>query len=175
MVENMEQSNEILLGTQEKIWQLLDSISDPEIPVLSVTDLGIIRNVISSDDASVTVEITPTYSGCPAMDMIATTIKLVLNSGGFSNVKIKTVYSPAWTTDWMTGEAKEKLLAYGIAPPAGLIHSCAATESNDQQAIQCPHCRSYHTRMVSRFGSTACKALYQCNECGEPFDYFKCH
>ncbi len=147
----------------EKIWEILETVSDPEIPVLSITDLGIVRNV-TLENENIVVTITPTYSGCPAMDMIAVNIKLALAEAGFKNVLLKAVLAPAWTTDWMTKEGKEKLLKYGIAPPnksSGLPH--------------CPQCNSPHTKLLSQFGSTACKALYQCEDCKEPFDYFKCH
>lgn len=162
----------------EAIWKILSTVYDPEIPVLSITDLGIVRKVViekTGNDLRVIVFITPTYSGCPAMDLIAMQAKLALHEKDFKNVQIKTVLSPAWTTDWMTDDAKEKLLAYGIAPPLQKSQSCAATEANEQMAVQCPQCKSYNTQLVSRFGSTACKALYKCNHCQEPFDHFKCH
>jgi ring-1,2-phenylacetyl-CoA epoxidase subunit PaaD len=121
------------------------------------------------------ITITPTYSGCPAMDMIRMNIRLKLAEHGFQNVEIKTVLSPAWTTDWMSEEGKHKLQAYGIAPPNPKQLVCTPGLFQQEESIQCPRCTSYHTRMISQFGSTACKALYQCNDCHEPFDYFKCH
>ncbi|MES2647736.1 MAG: 1,2-phenylacetyl-CoA epoxidase subunit PaaD [Bacteroidota bacterium] len=167
----------------ENIWKILEAVSDPEIPVLSILDLGIVRNVtikgdfFAKDDGYdvVTITITPTYSGCPAMDMITVNIRMALLEHGYKNIQIKTVLSPAWTTDWMTESGKVKLAAYGIAPPAFKIAACNSMESDDQMAIQCPHCKSYRTEMISRFGSTACKALFKCHDCSEPFDYFKCH
>ena len=151
--------------TTTTIWQLLDEVCDPEIPVLSVLDLGIVRDVLV-DDEMVEVIITPTYSGCPAMDMIAINIKMVLLEHGYKNIKITTVLSPVWTTDWMTEKGKEKLKAYGIAPPA---------MQGEPQPVSCPQCNSTDVTLISQFGSTACKALYKCNDCKEPFDYFKCH
>jgi ring-1,2-phenylacetyl-CoA epoxidase subunit PaaD len=162
----------------EAVWIILSSVYDPEIPVLTITDLGIVRKVEfekQGKESRVIVSITPTYSGCPAMDLIAMNARLALHKNGYENVEIRNVLSPAWTTDWMSDDAKEKLLAYGIAPPMQKAQSCAATEANEQMAVQCPQCKSYNTQLVSRFGSTACKALYKCNDCLEPFDHFKCH
>lgn len=161
----------------QKIWSILEQVNDPEVPVLSIIDLGIVRAVnfsLNDHGEEAEIVITPTYSGCPAMDVIRTTIRLALIEQGFENVKITTVLSPAWTTDWMTEAGKEKLQAYGIAPPNPKQQICD-TRLFAEEAVQCPHCRSYNTRRISEFGSTACKALYQCNNCQEPFDYFKCH
>lgn len=158
----------------DKIWSLLEEITDPEVPVLSVTDLGIVRDVKIDGDA-VEVVITPTYSGCPAMDMISMNIKMALLSHGFKNVKVVSSLSPAWTTDWMTEKGKQKLKEYGIAPPNPKQQVCNQDLFVPDEAVQCPHCNSYHTHRISEFGSTACKALYQCDDCHEPFDYFKCH
>ena len=144
----------------------MQDVCDPEIPVLSVLDLGIVRDVKINDDETEII-ITPTYSGCPAMDMIAVNIRLALIENGYNKIKITSVLSPAWTTDWMSEAGKQKLKDYGIAPPwysTSLDH-----------AIECPQCGSSNTKLLSEFGSTACKALYQCNDCKEPFDYFKCH
>lgn len=160
--------------TTEHIWSILQQVTDPEVPVLTVVDLGIIRDV-SVDDDKVEVTITPTYSGCPAMDVISMNIRIALLEQGITNVVIKQVLSPAWTTDWMSEEGKQKLKAYGIAPPQYKQAVCEPELFGKEEAIQCPHCQSFNTRLVSQFGSTACKALYQCNECKEPFDYFKCH
>lgn len=153
---------------------------DPEVPVLSVVDLGIIRNVevkVSpfGGDLEVAVFITPTYSGCPAMDIIRINIRMALLENGFKNIAINTILSPAWTTDWMTEKGKEKLKAYGIAPPNIKQLVCEPDVFQKEEAVQCPHCNSYHTKLISQFGSTACKALYVCEDCKEPFDYFKCH
>ena len=158
----------------QKIWSILESVVDPEVPVLTVTDLGIIREVKLNED-EVEVIITPTYTGCPAMDMIAMNIRLALIEHGYKNIKITSVLSPAWTTDWMSESGKEKLKAYGIAPPNPKQVVCDTKLFAEEEAIQCPLCNSYHTKLISQFGSTACKALYQCLDCKEPFDYFKCH
>ncbi|HEY4147768.1 MAG TPA: 1,2-phenylacetyl-CoA epoxidase subunit PaaD [Chitinophagaceae bacterium] len=161
----------------QKTWALLEQVNDPEVPVLSITDLGIVRDVKLNGD-EVEVVITPTYSGCPAMMMIEWEIKAQLvMRGGFSKEKVKvtTVLSPAWTTDWMSEAGKEKLKAYGIAPPLPTASVCDINLFAREEAIQCPRCNSYHTVLVSQFGSTACKAHYRCEDCKEPFDYFKCH
>ena len=153
----------------------MEEVYDPEVPVLTVLDLGIIRQIELSSNGSPIITITPTYSGCPAMDVISMNIRLKLIEHGYKNTEIKTVLSPAWTTDWMTEKGKEKLKAYGIAPPNPKQMVCTPDYFQQEESIQCPHCNSYNTRMISQFGSTACKALYQCNDCQEPFDYFKCH
>ncbi len=158
----------------DKIWKLLEDVADPEVPVLSVTDLGIIRHVQVNDDG-IEVIITPTYSGCPAMDVISMNIRMVLLEHGYNKLKITTVLSPAWTTDWVSDTGKQKLKAFGIAPPTAKQQVCHTELFHEGEAIQCPRCNSYNTRLVSQFGSTACKALYACNDCREPFDYFKCH
>ena len=158
---------------ERKIWSLLQEVTDPEIPVLSILDLGIVRDVkINNDIAEITI--TPTYSGCPAMDMISMNIKMHLLLNGFKNIKIISVLSPAWTTDWMTEEGKEKLRGYGIEAPGRRSDRLSLTD-NLTDIITCPQCHSINTKLLSQFGSTACKALYQCNDCREPFDYFKCH
>lgn len=147
--------------------QCLDDIKDPEIPVLSITDLGIVRDIVING-SDVEVFITATYTGCPAMDMIAAAIRTEMMVRGFKNIKVTTVHSPAWTTDWMTEKGKQKMKAYGIAPPDKRFAIPA-------DGVECPQCHSANTKLLSEFGSTACKALYQCNDCREPFDYFKCH
>lgn len=161
------------IATKE-IWSILETVTDPEVPVLSVIDLGIVRD-IKLNDEEVEVIITPTYSGCPAMDVISMNIKIVLLSHGYKNVKVKQVLSPAWTTDWMSEQGKQKLKEYGIAPPNPKQQVCNDKLFVHDEAVQCPHCNSYHTHRISEFGSTACKALFQCEDCKEPFDYFKCH
>jgi ring-1,2-phenylacetyl-CoA epoxidase subunit PaaD len=173
---------EVLSDKEKKIWSILEKITDPEVPVLSILDLGIVRNVIlhqktppTSGEGGLEVVITPTYSGCPAMDVISMNIKIALLENGFKNVKVITVLSPAWTTDWMSEEGKQKLKAYGIAPPNPGQQVCNNDLFASHEAVQCPQCNSYHTHRISEFGSTACKALYQCDDCKEPFDYFKCH
>jgi ring-1,2-phenylacetyl-CoA epoxidase subunit PaaD len=161
-----------------KIWSILEEVCDPEVPVLSVNDLGIIRDVkliSTNDEEGIEVVITPTYSGCPAMDVIRMNIRMVLLEHGYKNVQITTVLSPAWTTDWMTEAGKNKLKAYGIAPPNPKQQVCNTQLFAEDEAVPCPHCNSYNTRRISEFGSTACKSLFQCNDCQEPFDYFKCH
>ncbi len=158
---------------QKQIWSILETVVDPEVPVLSIIDLGIVRDVQINDER-IEVIITPTYSGCPAMDMIAANIRMALLENGYKEIKIVSVLSPAWTSDWMSEEGKRKLKEYGIAPPNPKQQVCR-DELFADEAIQCPHCNSWHTRRVSEFGSTACKALYQCDDCKEPFDYFKCH
>ncbi len=160
--------------TKEKILSILETVYDPEVPVLSVVDLGLIREVNLFDDI-VSVTITPTYSGCPAMDVIRINIRLALLENGFKNITINSVLSPAWTTDWMSENGKQKLKEYGIAPPHYQQQVCMPDVFQKEEAIQCPHCNSYHTALISQFGSTACKALYKCEDCKEPFDYFKCH
>ena len=160
----------------EKILTILNSVPDPEVPVLTVTDLGIIRDVnIISPDKSVEIIITPTYSGCPAMDMIASNIRVTLLKNGYKDVLITKVLSPAWTTDWMTESGKEKLKAYGIAPPGKTKMTNVDVLFAGPVKVQCPQCNSLNTALISEFGWTACKALYKCNDCGEPFDFFKCH
>lgn len=156
---------------EQKIHELLVAVSDPEIPVLSIMDMGIVRE-IEVKEGQVHLKITPTYSGCPAMDMIATEIKYTLEEAGYPST-VELVLAPAWTTDWITERGRQKLEEYGIAPPL--------EESADKQAllgksslVKCTHCGSTHTKLVSPFGSTACKALFQCKDCLEPFDYFKC-
>ena len=151
----------------EEIWKLLEQITDPEVPVLTITDLGIVRDVKLNGD-EVEVIITPTYTGCPAMDMIAMNIKLALLENGYNKIKITSVLAPAWTTDWMTETGKQKLKEYGIAAPNKDFTIPA-------DGVECPFCNSTNTKLISEFGSTACKALYQCNDCKEPFDFFKCH
>ncbi len=158
----------------EKIKSILDQINDPEIPVISITDLGIVRDIQMQND-QVIISITPTYSGCPAMDMITTQIRMEMLAAGYKQVEIRQILSPAWTTDWMTEQGKTKLVEYGIAAPLPTKSVCTPTRFAAEEAIQCPHCKSYNTKRISEFGSTACKALYHCESCLEPFDYFKCH
>lgn len=152
---------------QKKIWKLLEEVCDPEIPILSVTDLGIIIDVkVNGEETEIII--TPTYSGCPAMDAISIDIKLKLLENGYKKIKVTSVLSPAWTTDRMSEAGKKKLNAYGIAPPK-------FNTSGTFESPHCPQCNSADTSILSQFGSTSCKALYRCNDCKEPFDYFKCH
>lgn len=161
---NADKNDTNQLIDQSTVYNILKSVTDPEIPVISVTDLGIVRDVLITDDF-VEVIITPTYSGCPAMLEIEKNIHNALKKEGIDHFKITTVLSPAWTTDWMTEEGKQKLKAYGIAPP----------NPTSPEEIECPQCGSKNTKLLSEFGSTACKSLFKCNDCLEPFDYFKCH
>lgn len=155
-----------------KIYNILETVKDPEIPVLSVLDMGIVRDVRQSENA-VEIDITPTYTGCPAMDAIEADIKTALTENGIENFKINTVLSPPWTTDWISPEGLKKLEDYGIAPP---VKGTADKRTLFAEAPKprCPYCKSTDTKMVAAFGSTACKAQYVCNNCHEPFDYFKC-
>lgn len=161
------------ITTTEQLWSVLGHVSDPEVPVLSILDLGIVRDA-ELHNGKATVTITPTYSGCPAVSAIAMDIRLKLLSEGVHDITIITQLSPAWTTDWMSIEGRAKLLAYGIAPPVEPLPG-ADKPFAPEAVVHCPQCRSAHTELISRFGSTACKALFRCIACGEPFDYFKCH
>ena len=165
----------------DRVWQVLDAVPDPEIPVVSIRELGILRDVRRAADDALEIVITPTYSGCPAMYQIAQDIGAALDAAGFANHRIETVLAPAWTTDWMTDAARDKLRQYGIAPPMG---NCGSNEHVAQERPirfaprvvdkpACPRCGSSHTERLAQFGSTACKALYRCMDCREPFDYFK--
>jgi len=156
---------------KQRAWDAAASVVDPEIPVLTIADLGVLREVSLAGDR-VEVAITPTYSGCPAMNMIALEIELALERAGFHHPRIRTVLSPAWTTDWMSEEGRRKLRDYGIAPPEA-AHSRRALFG--VQDVKCPLCNSNNTELLSEFGSTSCKALWRCKACREPFDYFKCH
>lgn len=162
-------------GKTKSVWEILELVKDPEIPVLSVVDLGIVRDIQATDDG-VEVTITPTYSGCPAMEMIAGEIITMLRMHGYGDPKIVTQISPVWTTDWMTTEGRRKLKEYGIAPPVGGARDKAAAMLSHMETvdIECPQCNSLRTEKINEFGSTSCKALYRCLACQEPFDYFKC-
>lgn len=161
-----------MANNENQIWEWLEEVSDPEIPVLTVTDLGVVR-AVGFDGDEVIITITPTYSGCPAMNEIEENIRKVLSEKGLENIKVKTVLAPAWTTDWMTEKGKEKLREFGIAPPEGSSSDKSVLFGKPKQ-VSCPHCKSRETEMISQFGSTACKSLYKCKSCLEPFDYFKC-
>lgn len=157
--------------TTNDIWKYLEEVSDPEIPVLSIIDLGIVRSIdLNNDHCRVTI--TPTYSGCPAMKMIEDQINEKLTEKGITNTEVILTLSPAWTTDWLSEEGRRKLHAYGIAPPENEVDKSVLFA--EPPIVPCPLCGSANTRMISQFGSTACKAQYQCNQCLEPFDYFKC-
>lgn len=156
-----------------KIQAQISSIPDPEIPVITIAELGILRE-IKEEAGKIIVTITPTYSGCPAMKAIENEIAGILQKNSIENFEVRYTYSPAWTTDWLNDHAKEKLRAYGIAPPEK-TSADKSVLSLQQKIKTCPRCHSTNTEMIAAFGSTACKALYRCKDCGEPFDYFKCH
>jgi len=168
------------LPSTEQVWRWLSEVPDPEIPVISLTDLGIIRDVAWDDDTLV-VSVTPTYSGCPATAVINLDIEKKLRAEGVSNLRLQRKLSPPWTTDWITDAGREKLRAYGIAPPVDgtaadgrLLARVDRLSGTSNLVIECPRCRSTNTERVSQFGSTPCKASYRCKDCLEPFDYFKC-
>lgn len=158
-------------ASNSEILNWLNEIPDPEIPVISIVELGVIRKVHFDGDV-LNVDITPTYSGCPAMKQMEEDVKKKLKDKGIEKLKINTIYHPAWTTDWISKEARENLRKYGIAPPEGSADKSSL--SGPPKSVTCPRCKSKHTEMVSQFGSTACKALYKCKDCLEVFDYFKC-
>lgn len=161
-------------------WRIAAAVPDPEVPVLTIEDLGVLR-AVTVDGSRVQVDITPTYSGCPAMDTIRDDVILALTAAGYDEVDVRLVLSPAWTTDWMTDAGKTKLAEYGIAPPSGraavgsLSSSRGAGPIRVALSVRCPRCGSLDTHEVSRFGSTSCKALFECRACLEPFDHFKVH
>jgi len=158
--------------TQDTILSLLQNVKDPEVPVISVLELGVVRHVEVEPHGKAVVTITPTYTGCPAMDVMAADIKKELLEAGVPKVDVKLTLAPAWTTDWITDEGKRKLKEYGIAPPEKTADIRAL--KGDQPVVACPQCGSKNTVMLSLFGSTACKALWKCDDCLEPFDQFKC-
>ena len=158
--------------SRDDVYAVLATVPDPEVPAISVVDLGIIRDVVV-DGATVTVTVTPTYSGCPAMREIEDDIRSALVAAGAATVNVATVYAPAWTTDWILPEAREKLRAYGIAPPGPAEHGGLITLTRRAANVACPFCGSTNTRLQSEFGSTACKAIHVCNACRQPFDEFK--
>lgn len=159
--------------TRARAFEVLGTVPDPEVPAISVVDLGIVREVEISEGNAVTVTITPTYSGCPAMFEIEKDVRSALLDAGASRVEVRTVLSPAWTTDWIGPEAREKLRAYGIAPPGRAEPEGLVTLTRARPSVTCPFCDSSDTRLKSEFGSTACKAIHVCNSCRQPFDEFK--
>lgn len=166
--------------SHEAIWKRLAAVPDPEIPVISIVDLGIVRDVLLAESGVCTITLTPTYSGCPATDVMAADVREALSSLGCSQVVIQTQLSPAWTTDWIHADAKAKLRAYGIAPPHVTTRDeqrigLSAIGGMRQHRIPCPRCASTQTETISQYGSTPCKAHYRCLACREPFDYFKPH
>jgi len=160
------------LPSRDELFEILDQVKDPEVPVVSVVELGIVRDVVASD-AGVEVTITPTYSGCPAMREIESDIRDALAAHGLGPVVIRVVYSPAWTTDWIGAVAKEKLEAYGIAPPRAVLRDKLVSLERRAQRVRCPFCKSSDTERKSDFGSTACKSIWFCRSCRQPFEEFK--
>ena len=158
--------------SRDIVFAILDEVKDPEVPVLSVVELGIVRAVDVEDDC-VTVTVTPTYSGCPAMAVIERDIEAALLARGVARVEVKTTYAPAWTTDWIPAAAREKLRAYGIAPPGPAAHDAPVAIGRRRPAVRCPFCGSIETEVRSDFGSTACKAIHVCRSCNQPFEEFK--
>lgn len=162
--------------TTDSIYEWLSSVTDPEVPALTILDLGIVRNVVLTEKdgkPGVKITITPTYSGCPAMDAIAIGIRMAILSHGLRHVEIENQITPAWTTDWMTEDGKRKLKEYGIAPPRRRSENKLGLFEEDM--VPCPRCNSEDTELVSQFSATSCKALYKCLSCHEPFEHFKCH
>lgn len=159
-----------MTSLRDRAWAAAAEVTDPEVPVLTIADLGVLRDVSETGD-EVEVLITPTYSGCAAMGVIAMEVELALSRAGIPG-RVRTVLSPAWTTDWMTQDGRRKLLAYGIAPP---VPGSGRRALFGVDTVACPRCGSAHTEVVAEFGSTSCKALWRCLNCREPFDYFKCH
>jgi ring-1,2-phenylacetyl-CoA epoxidase subunit PaaD len=156
-----------------RAWDVAATVTDPEIPVLTIEDLGVLRSASVEDDGVVRVQLTPTYSGCPALDAMRDDVVLALTHAGYDDVRVELVLAPAWTTDWMSEAGKEKLRHYGIQAPTGRAAARDAGPVRVQLAVKCPRCDSLNTRELARFGSTSCKALYECRDCLEPFDYFK--
>jgi ring-1,2-phenylacetyl-CoA epoxidase subunit PaaD len=158
--------------SRDELLAVLNEVMDPEVPVLSVVELGIVRDIEIAEDC-VTVTVTPTYSGCPAMRVIERDIETALRDHGVTDVVVKTSYSPAWTTDWIPAPAREKLRAYGIAPPGVTDNDAPVAIGRRRPAVRCPHCGSINTQLRSEFGSTACKAIHVCTSCTQPFEEFK--
>jgi ring-1,2-phenylacetyl-CoA epoxidase subunit PaaD len=159
--------------SREQLYEILGTVPDPEVPVISVVELGIVREAVQREDGTVEVTITPTYSGCPAMYEIEKDVRSALESAGAAAVQVRTVLSPAWTTDWIPEEAREKLRKYGIAPPGRAESGGLVTLTRARTPVACPWCGSRNTSLKSEFGSTACKAIHVCNDCRQPFDEFK--
>ena len=159
-------------GAERQVWALLSQVADPEIPVLSIVDLGVVRYVRLHADGRVRVGLTPTYSGCPATAVIRTLARAALDAGGFGTAVLEEVLSPPWTSDWLTAEGRRKLRSFGIAPPEDSVSDPRRLLGTP--LVTCPRCGSRATERVSEFGSTPCKAHYRCTACREPFDYFKC-
>ena len=160
--------------SEKELWDLLNTIPDPEVPAISIVELGVVREIVVYGD-SVTVSITPTYSGCPALKMMEEQVLAKLESIGVKNPTLKLVYKPAWTTDWLSESTKEKLKSYGIAPPPKITPEYLVPMNRSKEPLECPFCNSMNTKLTSQFGSTACKSLHFCNQCIQPFEHFKCH
>jgi ring-1,2-phenylacetyl-CoA epoxidase subunit PaaD len=159
-------------SSEQRVWTLLAAVPDPEIPVLSIVDLGIVRHVRRSASGRLQVGLTPTYSGCPATEAIRSSVRAALDAGGFGDALLEEVLSPPWSSDWLTVEGRRKLAAFGIAPPEREVSTPGGLWA--APAVACPRCTSRDTERISEFGSTPCKAQYRCRACAEPFDYFKC-
>lgn len=164
------------MNMEKELYDIVNRVKDPEIPTISVVELGVVRN-IELINGKVIVTITPTYSGCPALDVMRNDIALELKESGYEDIEIKTVLSPAWTTDWLSDTAKQKLIESNIAPPITTANEYANLLNvvDDSPPVPCPYCNNMNTKLVAEFGTTACKSLYLCNECSQPFDYFKPH
>ena len=162
-----------MVADKKHIEKVLSLVTDPEIPVLTIQDLGIYQGFEIIDD-KIIVKITPTYTGCPAMDMISVNVKSAMQEAGYANVEVKLILSPTWTTDMISEDGLKKLKEYGIAPPVEKSTDKSHI-SGERKIVPCPQCNSTNTECISHFGSTACKALYKCLDCKEPFDYFKCY
>ncbi len=166
VIENLDTAR-----IRERAWEAAAAVVDPELPVLTIEDLGVLREIRVSGEGKIEALITPTYLGCPAMNMIVVEVELALERAGFAQPKVTTVMSPAWTTDWMSDAGKEKLREFGIAPP---MDKAGRRALFGEESVECPSCKSTKTERISEFGSTSCKALWRCKACAEPFDYFKC-
>jgi ring-1,2-phenylacetyl-CoA epoxidase subunit PaaD len=160
---------------EEKVMELLQQIPDPDIPVINIVELGIVRGVVVEDEGKVIVTITPTYSGCPAMNVFIHDIKVLLHQNAIGVVEVRISHTPAWTTDWLSEATKEKMRKHGIAPPETSSKDDVALFSSAKQKVKCPHCGSQETKLTSQFGSTPCKAIWYCNSCLQGFEYFKCY
>ena len=161
--------------TEENVWEILNTIPDPDIPVISITELGIVRQVLVYDNGKIDVTITPSYSGCPAMSLFKEDIKTTLLQHGAVEVEIKISHSPAWTTDWLSEATKNKMRSHGIAPPETYSSQTVELFADSKRKITCPHCGKNETHRTSQFGSTPCKAFWYCDSCQQPFEYFKCY
>lgn len=162
----------VISPAESRAWDAAAAVLDPEVPVLTIEDLGVLRGV-SVDADGVTVTVTPTYSGCPAMETIEHDVEAAVRAAGFADVTVRRVLAPAWTTDWMTDEGRRKLAAYGVAPPSRRTPEGSTGPVLVSLSVRCPQCGSPDTSELSRFGSTACKSLWRCTTCREPFDHFK--